>query len=418
MRVTHLAHSNKVGGAANFTSRLIDSLCSVGIDNELIASSVKTETNKIHVISPDGSKTLNLIRAQSCQTLDRKLRLLEKTNQYTYKSSNLIGALRARELNNLKTDLFNLHWINGGLISIRQIGKIKKPIVWTMLDMWPFLGSEHYLFESDPHRFIDGFTKNNRNPNDVGLDLCKIAWNFKRKYFKNLNLISPSNWLSYKASSSLLFKDQKIEVIPPPIDSNMFSPTIKKIARARFNIDEHKFVIGYLGGIKERKGWKLVEELCTDPNLNQNWKFLLGGASTEKYLEFKEVTRTAILAGELEKPADLTLFYSSIDVLIVPSIVEAYGLVAQEAQACGVPVLAFSDTGAADVIQDNVTGFIVKQRSAKGLLDSLVKLDSLNTEQRDTISSNSRSRAINEWSYKVIGDKYLNFYSNILANSS
>ena len=141
MKVTHLAHSNKVGGAANFTSRVIDSLCSVGIDNELIASSVKTETNKVHVISPDGSKTLNFIRAQSCQTLDRKLRLLEKTNQYTYKSPNLIGALRARELNNLKTDLFNLHWINGGLISIRQIGKIKKPIVWTMLDMWPFLGS-------------------------------------------------------------------------------------------------------------------------------------------------------------------------------------------------------------------------------------------------------------------------------------
>jgi glycosyltransferase involved in cell wall biosynthesis len=417
MKVTHLAHSNKVGGAANFTSRVIDSLCSVGIDNVLIASSVKTETKEVHVISPNGSKTLNFLRAKSCQTLDGKLRLLEKTDQYTYKSPNLIGSLRARELNNLKTDLFNLHWINGGLISIRQIGKIKKPIVWTMLDMWPFLGSEHYLFESDPHRFIDGFTKNNRNPNDIGIDLCRIAWNLKIKYFKNLNLISPSNWLSCKANSSLLFNNQKIEVIPPPIDSNKFSPAIKKIARTRFEIDEHKFVIGFLGGLSGRKGWKFVSELCTDPNLNQNWKFLLGGAPTEKYLEFKEVNRTAILAGKLEKPADLTLFYSSIDVLIVPSTAEAYGLVAQEAQACGVPVLAFSDTGTADVIQDNVTGFIVKERSAKGLLDSLVKLDSLDTEQRNSISINSRNRAINEWSYKVIGDKYLNFYSNILANS-
>ena len=415
MKVIHLAHSNKMGGAANFTSRLIDSLSSVGIENELIASSVKVETNKVHVISPDGSKTLNFLRAKSCQTLDRKLRLLEKTDQYTYKSPNLIGALRARDLNNLNTDLYNLHWINGGLISVRQIGKIKKPIVWTMIDMWPFLGSEHYLFESDPHRFIDGFNKNNRNPDDIGIDLCRIVWNLKRKYFKNINLISQSNWLSHKASSSLLFNNQKIEVIPPPIDSNKFFPTIKKIARTRFEIDEHKFVIGYLGGLSGRKGWKLVSELCADPNLNQNWKFLLGGAPVEKYIEFKEVTRTAILAGKLEKPADLNLFYSSIDVLIVPSTAEAYGLVAQEAQACGVPVITFSDTGTADVIQENVTGFIVKERSAKGLLDSLVKLDSLHTEQRNSISINSRNRAINEWSYKVIGDKYFNFYSNILA---
>lgn len=414
MKVTHLAHSNKAGGAANFTSRVIDSLCSVGIDNELIASSVKTETNKVHMISSDGYKTLNFIRAQSCQILDRKLRLLEKTDQY--KSPNLIGALRARELNNLNTDLFNLHWINGGLISIRQIGKIKKPIVWTMLDMWPFLGSEHYIFESDPHRFIDGFTKDNRNPDDMGIDLCRIAWNLKRKYFKNLNLISPSNWLSYKASSSLLFRNQKIEVIPPPIDSNRFSPAIKKIARNTFKIDEHKFVIGFLGGLSDRKGWKLVSELCVDPNLNQNWKFLLGGAPEEKYLKFKKVAGTSILAGKLEKPTDLILFYSSIDVLIVPSTAEAYGLVAQEAQACGIPVITFSDTGTADVIQDNITGLIVIQRSAKGLLDSLVKLDSLDTEQRKTMSINSRNRAINEWSYKVIGNKYLNFYSNILAS--
>src|SRR5690606_25721846 len=46
-----------------------------------------------------------------------------------------------------KADIIHLHWINQGMLSIREIGKIVasgKKIVWTMHDMWPFTGICHH----------------------------------------------------------------------------------------------------------------------------------------------------------------------------------------------------------------------------------------------------------------------------------
>lgn len=414
MKITHLSHSNSAGGAANFVSRVIESVDFVGMENELLGSSIKTGFNKAYILSSTGNESFNLFKAKVSQTLDRKLRLFESTKQKTYKSPNLIGALRARNLNKLNNDLFHLHWVNGGLISIRQIGKIDKPIIWTMLDMWPFLGSEHYLSETDSIRFISGYGKHNRPPEDKGLDLCRISWSLKSKYFKNISLVSPSKWLASQARSSAIFNDHKIEIIPPPINTNQYSPSDKKQAKFKFKINDQSFIVGFLGGVADRKGWKFIKELCSYPDLNPNWKFLLAGAPFANYSKFKEINRTSILAGNIESISDLVSFYSSIDVLIVPSVSEAYGLVAQEAQSCGVPVITFSDTGTEDIVINNVTGYIVKQRSANGLLDSIKYLNSLSNEQRTKMSIASRTRAIEEWNYKTIGDRYFNFYSNVL----
>jgi glycosyltransferase involved in cell wall biosynthesis len=226
VKITHLSHSNSVGGAANFVSRVIDSVNFIGIENELLASSVKDKTDSVHILSSSGNKSVNFLKAKTSQTLDRKLSSFERTNQNTYKSPNLIGALSAKSLNKLDSDLFHLHWINGGLISVRQISKLNKPIVWTMLDMWPFLGAEHYLSEINPIRFIDGYSKYNRSRGDNGIDICKLVWNLKIKYFKHINLIAPSRWLANQASSSIIFQNQKIEIIPPPIDLLKYFPSV------------------------------------------------------------------------------------------------------------------------------------------------------------------------------------------------
>ena len=42
------------------------------------------------------------------------------------------------KINKIEADIVNLHWICNEMISIEEIQKIKKPIVWTIVDMWPF----------------------------------------------------------------------------------------------------------------------------------------------------------------------------------------------------------------------------------------------------------------------------------------
>ena len=41
-------------------------------------------------------------------------------------------------------------------MSIREIGKIQKPLIWTFVDMWPVCGAEHYSSNND---FLNGYKK-------------------------------------------------------------------------------------------------------------------------------------------------------------------------------------------------------------------------------------------------------------------
>ena len=58
----------------------------------------------------------------------------------------------------------------------------------------------------------------------------------------------------------------------------------------------------------------------------------------------------------------LSTYYRAADVVVVPSRSESFGLVALEAAACGIPVVAASVGGLRTVVEDDVTGFLVESR--------------------------------------------------------
>src|SRR5690606_24330100 len=63
--------------------------------------------------------------------------------------------------------------------------------------------------------------------------------------------------------------------------------------------------------------------------------------------------------------------YGAASVLVHPAIEDGYGLVVAQALACGRPVIASSDTGAAELIRDGEQGFVVPSRSASAIRDRL-----------------------------------------------
>ena len=58
----------------------------------------------------------------------------------------------------------------------------------------------------------------------------------------------------------------------------------------------------------------------------------------------------------------LSTYYRAADVVVVPSRSESFGLVALEAAACGVPVVAAAVGGLRTLVRDDVTGFLVDGR--------------------------------------------------------
>jgi UDP-glucose:tetrahydrobiopterin glucosyltransferase len=96
--------------------------------------------------------------------------------------------------------------------------------------------------------------------------------------------------------------------------------------------------------------------------------------------------------------------------LMTPRWVEAFGNVAIEALACGVPVISYRRGGPIEIIKDGKTGFLVEPDSVDGLVDAIAHLN-----QIDRLAC--RQQAELKYSLEALGSRFENWFKSILANS-
>jgi UDP-glucose:tetrahydrobiopterin glucosyltransferase len=93
--------------------------------------------------------------------------------------------------------------------------------------------------------------------------------------------------------------------------------------------------------------------------------------------------------------------------LMTPRWVEAFGNVAIEALACGVPVIAYRRGGPAEIVEDGKTGFLVEPDSVAGLVEAMKHLDRIDRYA-------CRQRVETEYSNQAMGDRIERWFFNIL----
>lgn len=186
---------------------------------------------------------------------------------------------------------------------------------------------------------------------------------------------------------SRIFKEQyrkKVRSLFPKINIlKKAKPEQTKKYRQKLGIDKKEITIGFLGRIVYEKGIGYL--LDTVPYLQQelnDFKIIIGG-------DFNNIRGGSIyndLKNKLEKykqhvivtgfipEKDLALFFSSLDVFVLPSIdpLEAFGIVQVEAMMCGVPVIATSLYGVRDIITKTGFGYIAEPKSAKSLAKKIL----------------------------------------------
>jgi len=96
--------------------------------------------------------------------------------------------------------------------------------------------------------------------------------------------------------------------------------------------------------------------------------------------------------------------------LMTPRWVEAFGNVAIEALACGVPVIAYERGGPAEIVRDGLTGFLVEPDSVNGLVSAIERIDKIDR-------SACRSQAEVEYSLGALGDRFEHWFNSILKFS-
>ncbi|MGI8426497.1 MAG: glycosyltransferase [Actinomycetota bacterium] len=174
---------------------------------------------------------------------------------------------------------------------------------------------------------------------------------------------------------------ERIHLVHPGVDHKLFRPANRALAKRRLGMGDGRLIL-FAGRLQPLKAAdtavRAAAVLLSRPGLADLRLMVVGGPSGTNGL--RELERLRALAIELgiessvefapaQPQTKLARYYQAADVCLVPSVTESFGLVALEAQACGLPVVASNVGGLRSIIQEGKTGFLVEPGDSLGFAD-------------------------------------------------
>ena len=314
--------------------------------------------------------------------------------------------LRTGALRRWPVDLIHLHWLGTGFLSLFSLGRLGKPLVWTLHDLWPVLGVLPYPAMGDAA------------PTRLGLDFDPLAVLLKQRCLPpGLQFIAPSPWAAQQAEQSTVFQalrqPRPIAVIPNAVDPLFFAAPQRPAPRR----DPQRPLLLFGGSnafSDPRKGWPLLAPLL--PWLAReypHWRCASFGELPPAGLAWPQPWQHH---GLIRDPQQLAALYRQADLLVLPSQQETFGQVAAEAQACGLPVVAVADSGVAAVVEHQRSGVLLPQFTPEALQQGLRQL--LDDPQlRQSASAHASQRAAQRFQPQQVAAQHLHLYQEVLAGA-
>jgi glycosyltransferase involved in cell wall biosynthesis len=312
------------------------------------------------------------------------------------------------DLTKYQTDIFNLHWIGDETISLSQISKIKKPIIWTLHDMWAFTSTEHFLERNE----------NNFYSNIENLSFLRKFFLIKKKNFynKNLNFVTNSEWLETLARKSYLLKNFNIKTIYNPVDTKIWKRDKSINLKQKLNLNRSKryILFGAHGGlVNYRKGGDLfIDSLKYIKYLNKDVEIVVLGGD-RNFVD--KINGFIFHFRKISFNLRIQISYHSIaNITVVPSRAESIPQFAVETLLCNNPVVAFNIGGFNEILENKKSGYLAKpfdiKDFSKGIEFSLNKIVSKNLEK-------NRENIVRKFDDELVGREYENLINRILLKS-
>lgn len=317
-----------------------------------------------------------------------------------------------KQVEKFSPDIIHLHNIHGYYLNypilFNWLKEIKKPVVWTLHDCWPWTGHcAYYTFhkcdkwktgchncpglDSYPKSFHDGSRRN---------------YVIKREAFigvENLVLVPVSNWLANDLKESFL-KDYPAQVIHNGINISVFKPSYNKTIISKLGLDDKKIILGVASVWEKRKG--LEEFIKLRKLLSDKYAIVLVGLSKKQIKSLPEgiigITRT-------NNQQELVQLYSIADVFANPTLEDNFPTTNLEALACGTPVITYDTGGSPEAIDTN-TGIVVPYQNIIALgkaIEDIIAIES-------PISNDCRLRAELLFNQNDAFQKYITLYNSLL----
>ena len=209
-----------------------------------------------------------------------------------------------------------------------------------------------------------------------------------------------------------------IEVILPGIEipKNLPDSAMRSQARARWGFTGDEFVIGHAAAFTREKGQDVAlrAALQLASKLPRARMLLAGEGPDRSEPAMIELARQASsivqLPGFIE---DLDEFYAALDLYIMPSRSEGWGLTALRAMAFGLPVIASKVGGLAEVVEHGKSGWLVAPESSEELAGSIV--DAASDPARLAVFGRDARRRAEQFSIDETVQRTERLYMRLLA---
>ncbi len=416
-----LVNTYDIGGAANACLRLHEGLLNSSIDSSVLLkqsqrkipfsyearpleqtskkekfkSIIKKALKKLKILNDKNSKQNQFIRGRSAN--------LEMFS-FPYSNYDITQSSVYKE-----ADIINLHWVANFLDYTSFFKKNNKPVVWTLHDMNPFTGGEHY---EEKYLGMDETGRpKERIYNEVEKKIIQQNLEIKREIINsvdNLLIVAPSKWLVNEAKKSEIFKKKNVIHIPYGLNKEVYSMRNKEYSKGLFGIPRDKKIILFVAESvsNSRKGFnfliKAFKQLPKD-----NIMLCAIGRKNPKL----ESIENLMQLGTINDERLMSIAYSAADVFVIPSLMDNLPNTVLESLMCGTPVIGFPVGGIVDMIQNGVNGYVTEEVSSDALQQTILfflnKDDSFDRRK-------IRDNASKEYDLKIQAERYSKLYKQLI----
>ena len=233
-------------------------------------------------------------------------------------------------------------------------------VKWAKANGIASVASCHTRFETYLQYYGLGFTK-------------PIFVEIQRRFYNHVDRV-----LAPSPSMAALLKTwgvtTPISIWSRGIDHDRFNPDRRDLAwRRGLGIADEAMAVGFLGRLVKEKGLGVFADVVTElARRGVPHKVLVVGEGPARDW-FAARVPGAIFTG-FQTGGDLGRAVAGMDVFFNPSVTETFGNVTTEAMAAGVPVVAARATGAVDLVEPGVTGFLAEPRDVAGYADAIQRI--------------------------------------------
>lgn len=286
----------------------------------------------------------------------------------------------------LNSELIHFHLIHNGLVDLQLLPLMSrlKPIVWTLHDPWAFSG-----------KYIEN------------IEDSALSFEIKKNAIQNskVEVIVASKFMLDMVKESPIFNNKNIYLIPFGINQNIFKKLDKVSIRKKFKIPLDSLIISFRSDNRHRKGVDYVEYVIQNLKTEKDVYFIsFGGGDFYKNKKFKYIE-----FGWIKDDLLMADIYNASDLFLMPSTLEAFGMMAIEAMSCGVVPFVLEGTALPEIVNAPECGVSTKR-------DKLEFLDNIqyfinNEEEREKRADECLKFAKVNYNKEVYLEKIINVYN-------